>query len=223
MPRVIVFDLNETLIDMSGLDPEFARVFGRPDIRKDWFQQVLQLFLTATVVDRYRNFETLADSALKMVGEQRGTDASMLDRKAILSAMADLRVYPDARPALERLKAAGRRVATLTNSTERSARAHLERNDLSDFFDAILSVDAVQRFKPAREAYEYAAMKLDVDLGDIRLVAAHSWDCAGALAAGCKAAFIRRPGKVLDPDADQPDIIGDDLGKLVDAIIERDR
>ena len=40
---------------MSGLDPEFARVFGKPEIRKDWFKQVLQLFLTATVVGKYRN------------------------------------------------------------------------------------------------------------------------------------------------------------------------
>ena len=223
MTRVVVFDLNETLIDMSGLDPEFARLFGRADIRKDWFKQVLQLFLTATVVGRYRSFDKLADSALKMMSEQQSANLDSAARKTILSKMSELRVFPDVRPALEHLKAANLRLAVLTNSTEKSARAHLEHNEITEFFDEILSVDAVKCFKPAAEAYEYAAKELEVDVGDIRLVAAHSWDIAGALAAGCKAAFIQRPAKVLDPEGDQPDIISRDLGTIAKEIISNDR
>jgi 2-haloacid dehalogenase len=62
----------------------------------------------------------------------------------------------------------------------------------------------------------------DVAAGDVRLVAAHSWDVSGALAAGCRAAFVARPGMVLSPIGPQPDIIGPDISAVVDQIIATD-
>jgi 2-haloacid dehalogenase len=56
----------------------------------------------------------------------------------------------------------------------------------------------------------------------VRLVAAHSWDVSGALAAGCKAAFVARPGMVLSPLGSRPDIIGADISEVVDQIIAAD-
>jgi 2-haloacid dehalogenase len=43
---------------------------------------------------------------------------------------------------------------------------------------------------------------------------------AGALRAGCAAAFVSRPGKVLDPLAPQPDVVGPDLEAVAAGIIE---
>lgn len=50
-----------------------------------------------------------------------------------------------------------------------------------------------------------------IALGEMMMVAAHAWDITGAAAAGCRTAFIARPGKVLNPAGSQPDLIGDDL------------
>ncbi len=72
----------------------------------------------------------------------------------------------------------------------------------------------MKRYKPAREAYEYAARELGVGTGDILLVAAHAWDVAGAMAAGCKAAFVQRPGKSLNPLGKKPDLVVTDLRDL---------
>ncbi|HKO16652.1 MAG TPA: haloacid dehalogenase type II [Gemmatimonadaceae bacterium] len=217
MKPVIVFDLNETLLDMSGLDPAFARIFERPDgseLRKKWFKQVLELFLTATITGKYRSFDNLTDDALQMLAAQQGRRAGAEDRARLEKSVAELTAYPDVRPGLERLKHAGFTVATLTNSGNKSATMHLEHAGLRELFDEILSVEAVERYKPAREAYEYAAKALKVDVGDIILVAAHDWDIAGALAAGCKAAFVRRPEKVLSPGADEPQFDGRDVREL---------
>ena len=87
------------------------------------------------------------------------------------------------------------------------------------YFDKILSADTVKRLKPAKEVYEMAAQSFGVEIQDIRLVAAHAWDIAGALQAGCKASFVARPGMVLDPLAKRPDIIGSDLKEVVDKIL----
>jgi 2-haloacid dehalogenase len=56
-------------------------------------------------------------------------------------------------------------------------------------------------------------------MADVRLVAAHAWDVSGALAAGCRAALVRRPGVVPSPLGAQPDIIGPSLTEVVDQII----
>ena len=222
MPRVIVFDLNETLLDLSALDPAFARAFGDPMVRKRWFRQVLELFLTATVIDEYQSFDKLTEAALEMVAEQERVELKAADRTAVRKMMRKLPAFPDVRPALERLAGAGFRLAALTNSTEKTAKAQLENAGLDKLMERVLSADAVQRYKPAREAYRYAAMELDVEPAELRLVAAHAWDVAGALRAGCKAAFVARPEKALNPKGAKPDIVGRDLGEVAEQIIAKD-
>jgi 2-haloacid dehalogenase len=121
------------------------------------------------------------------------------------------------------LRTAWFRLAALTNSTLEVARAQLEHAGLVDLFDEVLSADTVRRLKPAPEPYRMAAERLGVEVGEVRLVAAHAWDVAGALRAGCAAAFVARPGKVLDPLVERPDVVGADLAEVADGIIASDR
>jgi 2-haloacid dehalogenase len=200
----------------------FERAFGDAGTRKQWFRQLLELFLTATVVDEYQSFDKLAEGALEMVAEQRRVARKDTHRKAVKGAMQHLPAYPDVRPALERLVDAGFRLRTLTNSTGKSAAALIAQAGLGDLFERILSADAVRRYKPAPEPYEYAARELGVGLGEMRLVAAHAWDVAGALAAGCKAAFVARPETALNPSGAKPDVSGNDLREVAEQIIAKD-
>ena len=222
MRRAIVLDLNETLLDMSGLDPEFARLFGDRAVRREWFSQVLQMSLVATLVDQYRSFDKLAVSGLAVVARQRGKVITDEEIANVMARMRELAMYPDVRPALERLRDAGFTPSILSNSTAKSAAAHLEHNGMRDLVGEVMSVKAVKRYKPAREAYEHAAEALAMKPAGIRIVAAHAWDVTGAMAAGCRAAFVRRPHKALDPAAKAPDIVGDDLRAVVDRILESD-
>jgi 2-haloacid dehalogenase len=124
--------------------------------------------------------------------------------------------------ALRRLRLAGYRLAALTNSTEQVARAQLEHAGIIGSFEPVLSADAVGWLKPAAEPYLMAAGRLGVPVGEVRLVAAHAWDVAGARSAGCAAAFVARPGKVLDPLAEPPDVVGVDLAKVAEHILTVD-
>src|SRR6266567_3686521 len=114
-------------------------------------------------------------------------------------------------------------LAALTNSTLEVAGAQLEHAGLIDLFDQVLSADTVRRLKPAPEPYRMAADRFGVGVGQVRLIAAHAWDVAGARHAGCAAAFVARPGKALDPLAEAPDVIGGDLDEVADLIIAADR
>lgn len=220
MARVIVFDVNETLLDLTALDPPFERAFGRPGVRREWFAQLLQSAFVSTITDRYADFGTIGRAALEMVAQRNGIELGAGDRDAILGTMRQLPPHPEVPSAVERLQEAGIRLAALTNSTEAVATAQLTNAGLTPLFERILSADTAKRLKPAREAYETAASALGVGVGDMRLVAAHAWDIAGALRAGAAAAFVARPGMVLDPLAPSPDIVGTDLAEVVEKILE---
>jgi 2-haloacid dehalogenase len=216
----LAFDVNETLLDLRALDEPFERVFGDAATRTQWFGQLLQSALVATVTDAYSDFGTVGRAALQMVAGRRGRQLSDAEATDILGTLRRLPPHPEVRGALERLRDGGYRLAALTNSTEEVARAQLEHAGLAPLFERILSADSVRRLKPALEPYRMAARELNVEVGEVRLIAAHAWDVAGALRAGSRAAFVARPGMVLDPLAPEPDIVGNDLGEVADRLLE---
>jgi 2-haloacid dehalogenase len=221
MPKVCVFDVNETLLDLSALDPHFERVFGNVAVRQEWFNQMIQSALVSAVTEAYSDFGAVGAAALAMTAERHGVALSDEDRQRILSTVQQLPAHPDARECLERLQGEGLRLAALTNSTQQVAENQLENSGLREYFEQVLSADSVQRLKPAPEPYRMAAESLKEELANIRLIAAHAWDVAGALRAGCAAAFVARPGKVLDPLIEPPpDVVGGDLREVAEKILE---
>lgn len=220
MARVCVFDVNETLLDLGALDPHFGRVFGEASARQAWFGQFLALWLTEMLTGEYTNFGTIGGGALEMVAERQGVDLSDEDKQRILGDMQELPPHPEVEDALGRLRDAGIRLAALTNSTQQVADAQIDNSGLRDYFEQVLSADIVQRLKPAPEPYRMAAESLGVEIGQVRLVAAHAWDVVGAMRAGCAAAFVARPGMVLNPLAARPDVVGADLREVAAQILE---
>jgi 2-haloacid dehalogenase len=136
--------------------------------------------------------------------------------------MSSLPPHPEVPDALVTLAQTSLRMVALTNSTQPVAEAQLASAGLGQHFEAVISADSVRHLKPAPQPYRAVAERTGVGLGDVRLVAAHSWDITGALSAGCQAAFVARPGMVLSPLSGQPDIIGPDLAAVVGQIIATD-
>src|ERR687896_727721 len=222
MPRVIAFDVNETLLDLGPLDPWFERAFGSAGLRAQWFAQMLQFSFVGGLTGRYVDFPSAQRAALTMLAETTGTQLDREDGERIVDQMRRLPPHPDAAPALARLREADLALAALTNSPLDVAQDQLAHAELADRFDAMLSADQVKALKPQPEPYHMVARTFETEARDVRLVAAHAWDISGALAAGCAAAFVRRPGKVLSPLGDQPDIVGEDLGEVAERILAID-
>jgi 2-haloacid dehalogenase len=222
MDRIILFDVNETLLDLSVLRPHFDRVFGDSSVIQEWFSLLLHSSTVSTLVDAYHDFGTLAASALQVVAARRGMDLAEDERGAILGTIRKLPAHPDVIPSLQRLRAAGFRLATLTNSAPAVVADQISFAGLSEFFEQLITVDEVRAYKPAPEPYHLAASKLGVGVEQVRLIAAHDWDVFGALRAGCRAGFIARGGRIYHPLFVEPDIMGPDLNKVTDQILELD-
>ena len=220
--RIIVVDVNETMLDITALEPHFARAFGDGQVLREWFSTLLLYSNVATLAGPYSDFGAIAGAVLSMIAESRGVRLTSDDRDRILGGTRSLPAHPDVRPALERLMQEGFRLVTLTNSAPAAVEQQLKNAGLADLFEHAFSVDAVKRFKPAPEPYRHVAKEMKVTVGDLRMVAAHAWDVLGALQAGCAAAFVGRPGKVLYPLGAKPDIIGPDFHAVAEQIVARD-
>jgi len=192
-------------------------------VRVEWFQTMLQSAFLTTITGPYKPFGEHFRAALAITALRRGLRVSPEDERAILAGVRTLPAHIDVRPALERLRSAGYRLAALTNSTAEVEEAQLANAGLADLFEKALSADSGKRLKPAPEAYANAGRELGVPTAGMRMVAAHVWDVQGALRAGCAAAFVERPGAVWNPLLDRPDIVGPDLGAIAERVIEVDR
>jgi 2-haloacid dehalogenase len=222
MKTVLLFDVNESLLDLRALTPHFERVFGNGDVLFEWFAQVLRSAMLTVITDQYSDFAKVGRSALDMMAQRYDVSLSDADRSDIVGGMRTLPPHPDVLPGFEKLHAAGYRMASLTNSPPAVAKAQLENAGLAKYLEKIISVDEVKSLKPAAKVYHHAARVMDVAPEQARLIAAHSWDVAGAMSAGCKAAFIARKGMVLNPLFEAPDIVAPDLLQVADRIIATD-
>ena len=214
---VIAFDVNETLLDLRALDAPFAAAFGDAALRPQWFALMLQVAFVGGLTGSYVDFVTAQRSALAMLAARQKVTLSPGQTDAIVNGMRTLPPYPEVRDAMARLGTRFRLVA-LTNSPKDVAEAQMGNSGLRELLEAVYSADEVRRLKPAAEPYQMVAKRTGVPIGDVRLVAAHGWDIAGSLAAGCRAAFVARPGAVLYPHGPQPDMIAPDLAGVADAL-----
>ena len=220
MARVLLFDVNETLLDLRVLDPVFERAFGDASLRRQWFGLVLRNAMALTITGDYEDFLAVGAASLQMVADQHGVTLGEAERQSIRETMGNLPPHEDVLVNLERLHDAGFRMAALTNSPLDAARRQLGNAGIAPLFDEIMSVESTGKFKPSRQPYEHAAAKLGVATQEVRMVAAHDWDIAGAMRAGCAGAYLLRPGMVLNPLYPTPDIVEADLDRLADRIVE---
>lgn len=216
-PQVLLFDVNETLLDLSPLKKRIGDILSDPGKAELWFAMTLQHSITMTVSGQYAAFPDIGAAVLRMLARNIGLDLSEADAKEVFSVITRLAPHPDVSPALQRLKASGLRLACLTNSSRAGVAAQMKYSGLDAFFERQLSVESVGKYKPHADVYRWAALEMAHETGECMLVAAHGWDVAGAKWAGMQTAFIAREGQQKFPLAPQPDIDVKDLGGLADA------
>lgn len=217
--KVLAFDVNQTLLDLNALRPHFVHVFGDGKALDEWFSLLLQYSLVVTVADAYTDFGTVGRAVLEMLASNKRVKIPPEDATRILQGVLTLPPHPDVPESLEKLKAAGFRMVTLTNSSPSAVKAQLQHAGLTNYFEENITVEIVRRFKPDLQVYRSAAAHLGVRPAELRLIAAHAWDVFGAMKAGCQAAFVARNGISLFPLGTKPDIIGSDMRAVTAAIL----
>lgn len=218
----LVFDVNETLLDLSELDPIFAALFNDRSARRAWFSNLLHWSTVTTLTRRFVAFTDLAAHCLDQTAAQYGVTLGRAEHRRVFDGVANLRAHADVPLALQQLRDAGFSLHALTNSAQKTVDAQFEHTGLRPLFDHVLSVEAARCYKPHPDAYALASSTLGVPANRLRLIACHDWDTTGALRAGYRAAFVARGAGGINAAGEQPDITGEDLADVAQRIIDTD-
>ncbi|MFD2784554.1 haloacid dehalogenase type II [Hymenobacter rubripertinctus] len=211
-PQLLLFDVNETLLDLSKLHQAVNQEFDSKFAFKQWFALLLQYSLVDTTTANYHDFGQLGDAALDMLAQALGQEARPAARKKeLLRLITELPPHPDVVPGLTALREAGFRLVTLTNSPPATLQKQMQYAGLTNYFEQLRTIDSLKRYKPHPDTYLTTCRALGVAPADTMLVAAHGWDTAGAQLAGLQAAFVARPGQQTYPLAPTPTLTGPTL------------
>ncbi len=197
LPRVIVFDVNETLSDLAPIRERFEDLGVPAHLVAPWFAGLLRDGFVLTITGDNPAFADLAAASLRTtLHGLPGAGAHDMDAavRHVMSGFMDLPLHPDVVPGVRALADLGIRLVTLSNGAAAVAEGLFGRNGISDAFDHVLSVQDAPAWKPAASAYRYALDTCGVDADEAMLVAVHPWDVHGAARAGLRTAHVDRSG-----------------------------
>ncbi|MEH0158244.1 haloacid dehalogenase type II [Limibacter armeniacum] len=219
-PRVLFFDVNETLLDLQKVKESVTKTLnGRAELVPLWFTTMLQYSLVNTVSDRFEDFGSIGVAALQMVAADHGILLSKKEASESVAPIVKLTPYEDSAEGLKLLKDAGFTLCALTNSSTEGLKKQMDYSGLGQYFDHLLSVEEVGYYKPHSHVYRWAMRKVRVAPEASMMIAAHGWDVAGAMWAGMRAAFVARPQHQLYPLSQPTEIVAGDILKVAEKII----
>ena len=216
---LIVFDVNETLLDLETMGPTFERIFGDRSAMRLWFANFILYSAALTVAGCYVPFTDIGSAVMKMLADTHGIKIGDADKKELTDRFSTMPPHPEVPAALSKLRNAGFRLFTLTDNLLEVQTRQLEHGGIVDLFERRFSADGVKHHKPSREAYAYVEKELGVEASRFCLIACHTWDTLGAVAAGWQAALIKRVGNDVLGVGPQPHIVGNDLNDVADQLI----
>jgi 2-haloacid dehalogenase len=165
--------------------------------------------------DRYADFEQVTDESLVFATKMLKLDLPAEKRERLLRAHFELNAWTDAIPALKALKAAGVRLAFLSNFTPNMLNGCIKTAGLDGLFDQILSTDMANTYKPDIRAYQLGVDSLRLPRQDILFVAFAGWDAAGARSFGYPTFWVNRLELPPEELGTRPDGVGSNLNDLL--------
>lgn len=219
-PKVIFFDINETLLDMQAIKTGLASVLNGDETLVDlWFANLLHHSLVDVASGQFHDFIDIGAAALTMVAHSKDISVDeAIAKDTIKQHITRLPAHDDVVPTLKALQSAGVTLVALSNSSKAGLDAQLEFANIKPYFSHVLSVESVRTYKPHAAVYHWACQQANVKNEDAMMVAAHGWDVSGAKATGMQTAFVERSGKMMYPLGIAPDHSIASLTALIEMI-----
>lgn len=217
--RAAVFDAYGTLFDVASAAERAKESLGTKwqQLAELWRAKQLQYTWLRSLMGKHADFWRVTGDALDFAMESLGVDDRDL-RQRLMALYERLGAYPDARPALERLRAMGLKLAILSNGAPRMLAAAAETAGLAPLLDEVISIEDVAVYKPSPAVYRLAPDRLGLWPAEIAFVSANGWDACGARVSGLRVAWCNRAGQPRERIPDPPDVEIRSLAELPDLI-----
>ena len=158
---LIVFDVNETLLDLQTMEPTFERIFGEKSVMRLWFANFIMYSAALTVAGCYVPFTDIGSAVMKMLADTHGIKIDEADKEELREKFSTMPPHREVPAALRKLRDAGFRLFTLTDLGVQTRQ--LEHSGIADLFERRFSADGVRHHKPSRQAYAYVERELGVE------------------------------------------------------------
>src|SRR5580693_9983249 len=132
---LIVFDVNETLLDLETMDPIFQRIFGDKNAMRLWFANLIMYSAALTVAGCYVPFTEIGGAVMKMLADTRGIKIDDKDKKELTDKFSTMPPHREVPAALRKLREAGFRLFTLTDNLPEVQIRQLAHGGIADLFE----------------------------------------------------------------------------------------
>jgi 2-haloacid dehalogenase len=92
---LIVFDVNETLLDLDTLNPIFERIFGAKLAMRLWFSNLILYSEALTLAGVYTPFTEIGAAVLQMLADADRVAVTEADKKELIAKFAAMPPYPE--------------------------------------------------------------------------------------------------------------------------------
>ena len=199
-----VFDAYGTLFDVAAAARVAAEQPGQerlaevwPRLAADWRAKQLQYTWLRAITGDHTSFWQVTQDGLDWAMEASGLDDPVL-RETLLALYWELPAYPEVPEMLNTLKDQGFKTGILSNGSPDMLEGAVEFAGVGDALDAVLSVEDVGIFKPARAVYDMVGAHFGTDPGEVLFVSSNGWDAAGAAQFGFTTVWVNRAGEPMD-------------------------
>jgi 2-haloacid dehalogenase len=189
------------------------------DLSNAWRTRQFEYTWLRTLGGRYVDFWQVTEESLVYAAKAQGIDLSADKRDQLMQTYLTLKAWPDVAPALTQLKAAGIRMAFLSNLTDTMLKAAVKNSGFEQFFEPHLSTDKVRAFKPDPRAYQMGLDAFKLSKEEIVFAAFAGWDAAGAKWFGYPTFWVNRLNAPVEELSAAPDAIGSGLADLVKFVL----
>src|SRR5246127_4775963 len=122
---LIVFDVNETLLDLETMEPTFERIFREKGAMRFWFANLIMYSAALTVAGCYVPFTDIGSAVMKMLADTEGIKITDADRKELTEKFSTMPPHPEVPAALRKLRDAGFRLLPSRTIYSKCKRASL--------------------------------------------------------------------------------------------------
>jgi len=218
--KAVVFDAYGTLFDVHSVTSLAEQLFpGKGgELSRLWRRKQLEYSWLRTLAGRYKPFGEITRDALRHAGASLALPLDDRSEKQLMAQYASLSAFPEARPALRGLKAAGLPLGILSNGDREMLGISLRSAGMAELFDHILSSQAVEAFKTAPALYALAPAAFGCRAREILFVSSNGWDAIGARWHGFTSFWVNREGAAPEQLDTEPDHVGSLLTDVLDRI-----
>jgi len=211
---MFVFDAYGTLLDVDAAAREAAAEPGMEALKENWLpiakgwrERQLRYSWLCSMMGKYDDFWELTIRALDTTLEEHALASNDKVRARLLSLYSELSAYQEVPEVLANLKAAGHRLAVLSNASPSILVKALDAAGISEWFDELLSVDVLKCYKPTPAVYQLVTERFDCKPSEVTFFSSNNWDVSGAGAFGFKTVWVNRSGLAWDNLPGKPDSI----------------